>query len=122
MKKSGIIVLEGASTAERSRSVGSSSSSSSMDCLFAAPGGLLFAVYFTPGEPGVFTSCSGQDILAATPNVFRGAMETGVFSFSGNIGLEICWLEQAWAAIVESGNFINISLFQLNVKEFVTCS
>jgi len=105
MKKTGVIVLEGTSTAERSWSVGSCrGSSSGMDCLFAAPGGLLFAVYFSPGEPGLFTSCSGQDILAATPNVFRGAMETGVLSFSGNIGLEICWLEQAWAAAVESGN------------------
>ena len=101
MKKTGIIVLEGTSMAERSPSA---RSSSTMDCLFAAPGGLLFAVYFTPGEPGMFTSCSGQDILAATPSVFRGAMETGVLSFSGNIGLEICWLEQAWAALVETGN------------------
>lgn len=69
--------------------------------MFAAPGGLLFAVYFTPGGPDLFTSCSGQDVVAAS-GAFRGALETGVLSFSGNIGLEICWLEQAWATAVES--------------------
>ena len=74
-----------------------------MDYSCVGPGGFLFAVYFTPGGPGVFTSCSSQDILA-TPCAFRGAMETGVFSFSGNVGLEICWLDQAWANAVESGN------------------
>jgi len=99
-RKGGVIVLEGPST---SSSTSNHPSGNGMDCMFAAPGGLLFAVYFTPGGPDLFTSCSGQDVVAAS-GAFRGALETGVLSFSGNIGLEICWLEQAWATAVESGN------------------
>lgn len=67
----------------------------------SAPGGLLFAVYFSPGgSGGLFSSCSSQG-LVATPGAI--ALQSGVCSFSGNVGIEICWLQQAWAVAKHSG-------------------
>ncbi|XP_057373987.1 uncharacterized protein LOC130694896 [Daphnia carinata] len=69
--------------------------SSMVDYSGAAPGGLLFAVYFSPGgNGGIFSSCSNQGLVASPGAI---ALESGVCSFSGNVGIEICWLEQAWA-------------------------
>lgn len=71
----------------------------------SAPGGLLFAVYFSPGgSGGLFSSCSSQG-LVATPGAI--ALESGVCSFSGNVGIEICWLEQAWAVAKHSGSVMS---------------
>lgn len=68
----------------------------------SAPGGLLFAVYFSPGGgAGLFSSSSGQGLVQAASGAV--ALESGVCSFSGNVGIEICWLEQAWAVALESG-------------------
>lgn len=70
-----------------------------------APGGLLFAVYFSPGSgAGFFTSCSNPGFMS-TP-ALHGAMESGICSFSGNIGLEVCWVEQALAAAADSGKHL----------------
>lgn len=71
--------------------------------------GLIFAVYFSPGDGGLIASSypvgstypGGGAILQGT------AIEAGGFcTFSGNIGLEVCWLEQAWTAIIESGAYL----------------
>ena len=78
-----------------------SSWSSMIDYSGSAPGGLLFAVYFSPGgNSGLFSSCSTQGIVA-TPGAI--ALESSVCSFSGNVGIEICWLGQAWALAKDSG-------------------
>lgn len=102
MKKR-FVLLEDASTPS-SFTNDRSSWSSMIDYSGSAPGGLLFAIYFSPGGgAGLFSSCSSQG-LVTSPCAIRGALESGVFSFSGNIGLEICWLEQAFPRIaMESG-------------------
>jgi hypothetical protein len=79
----------------------------------SVPGGLLFAVYFSPGgNSGLFSPCSTLG-LVATPGAI--ALESNVCSFSGNIGIEICWLEQAWAVAKHSGiypsQFIHMVIF-----------
>lgn len=67
-----------------------------------APGGLLFAIYFSPdAATGLFTSCASPG-FTSTP-ALHGAMESGLCSFSGNIGLEMCWLEQALSLAADSG-------------------
>ena len=71
----GVVLLEEASTSAMSVAVG------------RGPG-LIFAIYLSPGDG--FTSNNALG---------------GLCTFSGNIGLEVCWLEQAWTSIVESGNF-----------------
>ncbi len=99
MKKR-FILLEDAS-ASSSYTNGRSFRSSMVDYSGAAPGGLLFAVYFSPGgSSGIFSSCSNQGLVASPGAI---ALESGVCSFSGNVGIEICWLEQAWAAALETG-------------------
>ena len=107
--KKGVILLEEASAAVASSSGGDSRSiiswSRMIDFSGSAPGGLLFAVYFSPGgggDGGLFSSCSSQG-LVATPASFPASLESGVCSFSANFGLEICWLEQAWATAIQSG-------------------
>lgn len=101
MKKR-FILLEDASTTS-SFTNDRSSWSNMIDYSGSAPGGLLFAIYFSPGGgAGLFSSCSSQG-LVTSPCAIRGALESGVFSFSGNVGLELCWLEQAWSTAIESG-------------------
>lgn len=101
MKKT-FVLLEDASSSSSFTSH-RSSCSRMIDFSGSAPGGLLFAIYFSPGGgAGFFSSCSSQG-LVTSPCALRGALESGVCSFSANVGLEICWLEQAWTTAIESG-------------------
>ena len=95
----GVILLEEASTS----CCGGSLPGSMIDASGSSPGGLIFAVYFSPGGAGFF-SAGDHGLVSTSCAVHGSALETsGLCTFSGNIGLEICWLEQAWAALVESG-------------------
>ena len=99
MKKRFILLedVSASSSDTNSRSV----RSSMVDYSGTAPGGLLFAIYFSPGgNGGLFSSCSNQVGLGSPGAI---ALESGVCSFSGNVGIEICWLEQAWTAALETG-------------------
>jgi hypothetical protein len=110
MKKGVILLEEASSSAAAASGAGGNSGniiswSRMIDFSGSAPGGLLFAVYFSPGgggDGGLFSSCSSQG-LVATPASFPGSLESGVCSFSANFGLEVCWLEQAWATAIQSG-------------------
>lgn len=95
-----------------SSSMGFYPSGSGIGDAAAAGSGFLFAVHYNSG-PGTFFSSSGsyQGVLGASPCAYHGVTESDIFSFSGNVGLELCWLEDAWNTAIETGELAFHSAF-----------